>query len=122
MIIFFNQLLAKSILKRTIMLSAAAATADATRQFRLSAYIIRVLEAPAGIRAQVKDLAESATDSIGQSQLVAHLTLFELLSPSERADYIEAYKGVATLASQGPIEVVRDNSWDDGHIPPRQEP
>lgn len=118
---FPNRLLAKALIKRARSVSAAVAMADATMQFNHSAYIIKVLEANRYTRFAVKDAA-ALSNSEGQKQLVAILTMFEALGQRAQADFIVAFKGVATLAAQGSVVVVREQAWDPLHIPPVQIP
>lgn len=120
-IIFPSQLLAKTLIKIGATQSIVAAEGFALRQYNHSAYIIKVLEAPPGIRAQVKNAALTS-ESEGQKQLVAILTLFETLSHAKKAEYITAFKACATLAGQGTREVVRGSTWQSGHIPPYYQP
>lgn len=117
----FPRLLAKALIKRAISVSASVAAAEATIQFNRDAYILKVLEARYQIRLTVRTMA-AESDEAGQKELVTILDLFEALSDENKAAYLVAYRACATLASQGPIDVVAHQSWDQGHIPPRQEP
>lgn len=119
--IFFPILLAKAVLRRASIVSSSQMVADASKQFDRSAYVIKVLEAPAAIRETVR-LTAAQSNSLGQTQLVSVLTMFEALSDENKAAFILAYRGCATLAAQGLREVVRAQAWDQEHIPPRQEP
>lgn len=122
-LIFIPQLFAKALLRRARSVSATVATADATASYDRDSYIIRVLEAPIGIRVQVKDLATAASNSaVFQKHLLVILTLFETLSDEDKANYIVAFKGCATAAGQGSREIVRAHAWELDNIPPRLDP
>lgn len=118
---FLNELLAKAIIRMGARYSFATTEAVALQQYNWSAYVLRVLEASHGVRAQVKDLA-ATSDSPGQKQLVAILTMFEILSPVKQAEYITAFAACATLASQATSGVARDRTYQEGRIPPYNEP
>lgn len=123
--IWIPELLAKAIIKRSVTSSIAAAMLKATIQRNYSAYVIKVLEASPSIRSQVREAAISdieTSNSEGLKQLVCILTMFELLPPTKKAEFIDAYKGAATLAGQGTIEVVREITWQNNHVPPYVEP
>lgn len=123
--LFLPQLLTKAVIRRAAGMSAAAFTAEATAIFNHNEYVIRVLEAPIGVRIQVRDKAivlAEATDSESQKRLVCVLTMFEILPPAKQAEFIRAFKACATVVTQGEMAVVRDHTFDDDHIPPRSEP
>lgn len=122
---FIGELFAVAILKRATTNSAASVMASVIHQRDYLAYVLRVLEASADMRAAIRDRAianVTASDSEGQKQLVCILTAFELLSPTKKANFILAFKTCATLAGQGPLNVTLDNTWQPGRIPPLLEP
>lgn len=94
---------------------------DADTQFARNSYIIMVLEGPPGLRQTVKLMA-GASSSVGQKQLFTILILFDTLTPDLQLAFINAFKGCATLATQGSREIYRAHSWDPLQIPPRQDP
>lgn len=102
-------------------MSATAFAASATLQYDRNAYVIKVLEAPAGLRETVRIMALES-DSFGQQQLVAILTMFEALSDEDKAAFIVAFKGCATIAGQGPSVMISEHAWDPLNIPPYLEP
>lgn len=118
---FLNELLAKAVIRMGARYSFDTTEGCALQQYNWSAYVLRVLEAPHGVRAQVKDLA-ATSDSPGQKQLVAILTVFEILSPVKQAEYVTAFAACATLASQAVGAVAQDRTYQEGRIPPYQEP
>lgn len=122
-LLFLPALLAKAVIRKNSTISATNFTAYSALQFARDEYIIKVLEAPVGIRDTVRTMAQAgAAGSIGQTQLFCTLTMFEALSPDQKVEFILAYRACATLATQGGREVVDVQSWDPLHIPPRQEP
>lgn len=120
--IWIHELFGKALIKRATTSSAAAAMVSATRGRDYSAYVIRVLEAPVSIRVSVRNALMADHGTPGKEQLLGILTVFETLSPGNKEAYIDAYKGCATLAGQGTLQVVRETGWQSGHVPPYLEP
>lgn len=124
-LIWVHELLGKAVIKRASTLSGAAFTEEASVGFDRAEYILRVLKAPQSTRYAVKNAAialANSTDSPGYKQLVCILVVFEALSSEQKEAFILAYRGTTTLTTQGAREIVRNHTWDDGHLPPRQEP
>lgn len=120
--VWIPELFSKALIKNASTRSPVSLMAWATIMRNYSAYVIRVLEAPAEIRQQVMDDLLANHSATGQEQLMCCLAAFETLSPSKKAAFIDAYKGAATLVGQGTIEAIRTTGWDPLHIPPRLEP
>lgn len=124
-LVWIPELLAKAVIRRSSTMSGSAFTEEASVAFDYSDYVIRVLEAPFSIRTQVKAkavLLAQTNPSSGLKQLVCILATFEALSPELRSAFILSYRGCATLMTQGGGVIASHQSWDQGHIPPRQEP
>lgn len=118
----FNKLLAKAVIKRARTTSVASAMGAADRENARSTYILKVLKAPASIRATVFGQARQNLDSVGQKQLAAILLMFEALSSAKKQEFIEAYAGSATLAGLGTREVAYQSTWQGGNVPPHNVP
>lgn len=115
-------MLAKVIIKYATTHSVAATDATADRLHRRAAYIVKVLRASHGIRTQVRDLALASSNSAGQTQLAAILTVYELLSPTKKTRFIKAFKACASLHGGGLPDVALQTAWQSGHIPPLLPP
>lgn len=121
MIRIFDVLLRKAVIELAATNSVAAAHGFATIEHNRSAYVLKVLQASVGTRTIVRETA-AASNSVGQKQLVAILTMFEVLSPEKKAAFINAYKTCASVVGGGAMIVAHQNIWQPGHIPPHYEP
>lgn len=125
---FPAELLSKLLIQLSTTNSVAAVNAFLAHQVTRNAYILSVLNAPLNIRTEVRNeaIANVAADpsevTEGQKQLVAILTVFEALSSSRKEALIRAFEACATVVGQGGMDVVIENSWQGGHVPPRHEP
>jgi len=120
-IVFPAQLLAKLVIRTARSYSVPTVMAIAEQQDEWLRYVIRVLEAPTDLQLDVFNLARTS-NSIALKQLAAILRAFLMLTPTQKADYIVAFKAAATIAGQGMDATTQDTSWDPGHIPPYYEP
>lgn len=120
------ELLAKAIIRFGAFGGVEAVHAAAIRHNDHSIYVIRVLEASADIRAAVRTaaIANAAADpdAYGQKRLVCILTMFEALDSQQKANFITAFKACAVIVGHGAIETVNGNTYQPGHIPPRNPP
>lgn len=120
---FPQRLFAKALIKRARSMSSTAFLAEVELGYLRNEYIIKVLEAPASTRDSVRTwMEELEGDHPRLGVLRAALLQFEALPDNKKEQFIVSFKGYATALGQGSREVWRDNTWDDGHIPPRQEP
>lgn len=121
MITFPQTLLTVILWEKAFTSSVQEMLAFSTFQYSRSVYMVRVLEASQGIRDRVR-LAALASDSQSIQMIGYILANFELLPPEKKADFIDSFKAISTLASVGPIEIVRDQIWQHDHVPPVCDP
>lgn len=118
---YFNNLLAKAVIKRARTGSVAHVMEQANQELIRAGYVLAVLKAPGGTRSAIQDAA-LASDSEGQQQLAATLCLYEALSPANKVDFMAAFAGCATVAGLGTRAVAYQTTWQWNHIPPRLVP
>lgn len=121
MIDLFNVLLSKAIIKTATTSSVDEAYNIAARIHQRSVYIFKVLQAPIGIRVAVRNLAK-ASDSPGQTQLAAILTVFEALSAAEKAAFLRTFKVCTSMVGGAMGNIALRNTWQWNHVPPIYNP
>lgn len=114
---FITDQIKKTVIRLATTESIETVNAAAARQYNRNVFVLKVLRAPSGARAYVKNTC-LASDSVGQKQLGALLTVFETLSPADQHDYIIAYRRAASLVQGGSLAVALETVWEPGHIPP----
>lgn len=119
---YFAAMLSKLVIKYATSHSVAATYALTERLYLRSAYIVKVLRADRTIRNQVREIAKASSNSAGLKQLEAILTVYELLSPTKKTRFIDAFKTAASLHGGALPDVSLRNTWQPGHIPPYYTP
>lgn len=116
-------LLAKALMRRAATNSIAFVTAAAAVQDQRSKYILSVLQSTRSHRDDVFTQAAALAETHPfRAQLYSLLYMFETLSDEKKQAFVEAFKTTSTLASQGSMEVVEQNTNQPGHQPPHNVP